>query len=120
MTESKEVILYVDDEQINLRLFQLMFRNQFDIVTALSANEGFEKLSSHPEIKHVITDYRMPGTNGFEFIQHAQPANQEKNFFMLSGFDQPVEVNQAIEQGVIKKYFTKPMNKVEILSALEN
>ena len=120
MVESKKIILYVDDEQINLRVFQLMFKNQFHIITALSAAEAVEKLAEHPGINFVISDYRMPEINGFDFILNVQPIYKEKNFFMLSGFDQPVEVNHAIEQGVIKKYFTKPMNKVEILSALEN
>ena len=40
----KRRILYVDDEEINLELFKLSFRNHFDIVTAKSAREGLQIL----------------------------------------------------------------------------
>ena len=60
-------MLYVDDEPENLRIFELTFRREFSILTAASAEEGLELLNANP-IAVVLSDHKMPGTTGVEFL----------------------------------------------------
>src|SRR5574344_479018 len=66
-----KTILYVDDEEINLRLFKATFRRDYNILTATSAKEGLEKLAKNT-VDLVITDQRMPEVNGVEFLSKVQ------------------------------------------------
>jgi response regulator RpfG family c-di-GMP phosphodiesterase len=60
-------ILYVDDEPDNLRVFELTFRHEFSVLTATSAEAGMEVLNENP-IAVVLSDQRMPGVTGVEFL----------------------------------------------------
>ncbi|HPV57322.1 MAG TPA: response regulator, partial [Tenuifilaceae bacterium] len=71
---SNNKILYVDDEQINLELFKINFRNDFDIRIANSALKGLEILQEE-EIDVVISDLKMPHMNGLEFIEKIKATN---------------------------------------------
>ena len=104
-------ILYVDDEKINLDLFKLSFLGKYEIITALSGNEGLKILENINDVSLVISDMRMPGMNGLEFIETASQKFNGIVYFMLSGYDKKPKISQAIENQLIKKYFTKPFNK---------
>ena len=58
-------ILYVDDEPDNLRIFELTFRRDFDILTAQTGDEGLRLLHENP-IAVVITSYSIHYTKLYE------------------------------------------------------
>ena len=62
-------VLYVDDEKDNLRIFDLTFRRAFTVLTANGAREGLELLAQHP-VAVVLSDQKMPGIEGVEFLSH--------------------------------------------------
>lgn len=109
-------ILYVDDEPINLRLFELAYDKIFKVLTAISGLDGLKLLEQHNNIDVVITDFRMPKMNGLEFIKEAYKHHRDKSYYVLSGYDQTPEIVDAINNKMIKKYFMKPFIK----STLEN
>jgi two-component system, response regulator, stage 0 sporulation protein F len=109
-------LLYVDDEPINLRLFQLAFENIFFVKTAISGPEGLNILANDHSIDVVISDFRMPKMNGLQFIQEAFKLNSKICYYILSGYDQTEEIRDAIQNKLIRKYFMKPFIK----SSLEN
>lgn len=83
MDNNKQVsILYVNDEQLNLELFKINFKNHYFVHTALSGHEGLDKLHNIQDISVVISDMRMPGINGIEFIKLAR-----KNFSHIAYFN---------------------------------
>ena len=47
MTEHRPKVLYVDDEPINLKLFEINFRKKFDVITANSGPEGLRILENN-------------------------------------------------------------------------
>ncbi|HRO73923.1 MAG TPA: response regulator, partial [Saprospiraceae bacterium] len=61
-------ILYLDDEEDNLTSFKAVFRRNFKIYTAQHAREALELLSANA-IDLVISDQRMPGISGVEFLE---------------------------------------------------
>ncbi len=107
-------ILYVDDEPVNLKLFELNFRKKYSVLTALSGTEGLEVLKASSYIDVVISDMKMPGMNGIEFIKKAKTDYPGIKFFILTGFDITDEIAEALEQNLIQEYFRKPFNMREI------
>ncbi|SMO76857.1 CheY chemotaxis protein or a CheY-like REC (receiver) domain [Saccharicrinis carchari] len=105
------VVLYVDDEPINLKLFNIMFRNIFKIITAQSGSEALELLQSNPEVNVVVSDMKMPGMNGLEFIETARIQRGEIPFFLLSGYGMTPEIEKALNDQLIDGYFQKPLKK---------
>ena len=85
MTERPK-ILYVDDEEINLEILKLTYRNEFEIVTATSGTEGLALLETHPDIHVIISDLKMPVMNGLEFIKEIKRKSNHKVCMLLTGF----------------------------------
>lgn len=116
----KITVLYVDDEPINLMLFEASFKSQYKVITAKSASDGLAKLNSHPEIKVVISDMKMPEMNGIEFITHAKKDYESLAYFILTGHDITNEIAGAINSKMISKYFHKPLKIRELEEAIHN
>lgn len=111
-------ILYVDDEEINLKLFKLIFGKKYNVLTAENAFEALNILKSDSDILIIISDMRMPKMNGLEFIKIAQKKFPKKKYYILTGFEITKEIKDALESGLIIKYFRKPFNKIELESAI--
>ncbi len=114
MMDEKITILYVDDEPLNLKLFEINLKKKFNILTAESGAEGLEQLKTNPQIAVVISDMKMPGMNGVEFIRLAKKDFPHIRFFILTGFDITEEIADALNERLIHKYFRKPFNMKEI------
>jgi response regulator RpfG family c-di-GMP phosphodiesterase len=113
-------ILYVDDEEPNLFLFQVAFEDKYEIITSISGQEGLEKLNNERnKIIIVISDMKMPEMNGVEFIRTAHKLHSHIGYFILTGYDYNDEIDQAIKDQVVNKFFTKPFKQEEIESAIE-
>jgi two-component system response regulator (stage 0 sporulation protein F) len=117
MTE-KISILYVDDEPVNLQLFKFNFHKKFNIITAASGFEGLDLLNHNPKISIVISDMKMPGMNGLEFITKAKLLFPGIVFFILTGFDITPEIEEALNTKLIRKYCNKPFKIKELEEAI--
>ena len=111
-------LLYVDDEPLNLTLFEINFQKKYTVRTALSGKEGLDILGSEPSIAVVITDMKMPGMNGIEFIRKAKENFPEIIFFILTGYEITEEITRALEEKLIHKYFKKPFLMKEMETAI--
>ena len=115
----KPKILYVDDESINLKLFKLIFSEKYEVFTAENGMQGLEVLANNHDIAIVVSDMKMPGMNGIEFIKTSKPIYPEISYFILTGYEITNEIQEALYTGLIIKYFRKPLNKSEIDSEIE-
>ena len=114
----KITILYVDDEPMNLKLFEINFCKKFNVLTALSGDEGLKILKNNHTINVVISDMKMPGMNGIEFIKKAQSDYPDIKYFILTGFDITDEISRALTNNLIQEYFQKPFNMKEIEASI--
>lgn len=112
--ETPIAILYVDDEPINVLLFERMFRKKYKVFTAHSGYLGLEILKTRDDLKVIITDMRMPGMNGIEFIQNAKKIYPNIIYYILTGYDITPEIQKSLDSGLIYKYFQKPFNMNDI------
>ncbi len=104
---NKYSILYVDDEESNLRGFKSLFFRDYKIFTAQSAEEGLQILEANP-VQLVITDQRMPQLNGVEFLRKIIPNHPNIIRVILSGYSDIEVIMQAVNECGIFRYMTKP------------
>lgn len=110
-SENVKTILYVDDEEVNLFLFEKIFEHDFKVVTAPSGQEGLEKLEKYSgQIDVVISDMRMPLMNGLEFISEAKGLFPDTSYFILTGYEFNTELEDALEMNLIDKVYKKPFD----------
>jgi response regulator RpfG family c-di-GMP phosphodiesterase len=115
VAEKNITILYLDDEDINLFIFEANFKNTFNVMTSNSAPKALKLLDDHKdEIIVVISDMRMPDMNGLEFIKEARKKHDNMYYYILTGFEYNEDINAAVESKLIKKFFNKPFEVREI------
>ena len=112
-------VLYVDDEINNLNSFKAAFRRDFEIYTAQSAREG-RKILDSCEIGVIITDQRMPGMTGIEFLESILAVFPDTIRILLTGFSDMNAVMDAINRGQVYKYLVKPWQNDELKLYIQN
>jgi DNA-binding NtrC family response regulator len=112
-------VLYVDDEINNLNSFRAAFRRDFDIHTAQSARDGRKILDAN-EIGVIITDQRMPGMTGIEFLESILTIYPDTIRILLTGFSDMHAVMDAINRGQVYKYLVKPWQNDELKLYIQN
>ncbi len=113
-------ILYVDDEELNLFIFKNNFESNYPVFTASSGEEGLEILKQNSDkIIVVISDMRMPTMSGIEFISKAKALYDNIVYFILTGYNSNKEIEQALEDKLIAKWFSKPFSVENIESAIQ-
>jgi two-component system NtrC family sensor kinase len=122
--DEKIRILFVDDEKNVLKSLQRSFLDEeYEILTADSGREGLDTLLEVFPIQVVISDYRMPGMNGVEFLMEVFDRWPETVRMVLSGYADTASIVSAINDGHIYKFIPKPWNedelKVTVINALE-
>ena len=116
--EKKYNVLYVDDEESNLRIFKTAFRRHYQVFTASTAEEGINILTQE-EIHLIVTDQRMPQMTGVEFLAKILPDYPDAVRMILTGFSDVQAIIEAINSGRVNRYITKPWNKDELKDILD-
>jgi len=102
-------ILYVDDEEKSLKYFGKAFADKFTILTATSAEEGYRLLEANADqIGVVMSDQRMPGEKGVQFLQKARQLRPRIIRILATAFTDLDAAIDAVNSGAIYKYVTKP------------
>jgi DNA-binding NtrC family response regulator len=117
MTTSKHPILLVDDESEILFSLRGLLRKDFDLYTAESGAEALEILRRQP-IHVLMTDQRMPAMTGVELLRRAQGDCPEAIRMIFTGYADIKAVIDAINQGKIYRYLTKPWDPDELRAVL--
>jgi len=120
MENSKKTILYIDDEDINLRLFKNTFRRDYFVLTASSAKEGLKILEQN-NIDLVITDQRMPEMTGVEFLSCVQKEfpHIPPGRMIISGYSDPEDIDLAFREYQLYKFISKPWNEEELSQIIQ-
>ncbi|HAN77210.1 MAG TPA: response regulator [Bacteroidales bacterium] len=113
-------ILYVDDEFLNLQIFKFNFGKKFNVLVADSGDEGLRILADNASISIVISDMKMPNMSGLEFIEIAKRMYPSICFYILTGFGMNEEIQKAMDEKLINRYFSKPLNLPLIESEILN
>ena len=110
-------ILVVDDEPEILYSLRGLLRREFEVHTAGSADEAMEVLRQQP-IHAIMTDQRMPEMTGVELLTEVQSEWPDAIRMVFTGYSDIKAVIDAINQGHIFRYITKPWDPDELKSIL--
>lgn len=113
MSGYKQEILVVDDEVEIIKSLRRQFMRQYKVNIASSADEALKILKEKP-IQVIISDQRMPGMNGSEFLSEVEKKYPDSIRMLLTGFADINAVIQAVNDGNIFRYVTKPWNPIEL------
>ncbi len=117
----KPRLLVVDDEQNILNSLQRFFKFKgYEVVTCLSGEKALEVLGQSPPFSVIISDYRMPGMNGVDFLKSARNLCPHTVRIVLSGFADLVAIISAVNEGSIFKFIAKPWNDEELHTTIQD
>lgn len=106
--QRQRTLLLVDDEpNIVNALKRTLRKDGYRILTASCAEEGLSLLAEH-EVGVILSDQRMPKTTGVEFLREVKQLYPKTMRIVLSGYTELESVTNAINEGAIYKFLTKP------------
>jgi DNA-binding NtrC family response regulator len=115
--QSKRPILVVDDEPEMLHSLRGLLRMEFEVHTAQNGFVALEILQQQP-IHVVMTDQRMPEMTGVQLLSQVQGESPEAMRIVFTGYADIKAVIDAINQGRIFRYITKPWDPDELRAVL--
>jgi diguanylate cyclase (GGDEF)-like protein/PAS domain S-box-containing protein len=105
--KDRTLLLVDDEENIISALKRLLRRDGYRIVVAHNASDALKCLSeTHVDV--ILSDQRMPGVSGVEFLRHAKELYPDTVRMVLSGFTDLQSVIDAVNEGAVYKFLTKP------------
>ena len=113
-------ILFVDDEPSALEGFQRVLHRKFDVHTATSGGEGLVAIQKDGPFAVVISDMRMPGMNGAEFLARVRQTAPETVRMLLTGHADLHSAIEAVNRGNILHFLTKPCERDVLVAAINS
>jgi DNA-binding NtrC family response regulator len=101
-------ILFVDDEENVLRAFERNLRPHFEIATAVGPAAGLSAIAGHGPYAVVISDLRMPGMDGIQFLTAVGKESPDSVRLIISGNADLQAAIAAMNEGGIFRFLTKP------------
>jgi len=112
-------ILIVDDEaNVLASLRRHLHRQKYEITTASSGLEGLELIQKQGPFAVIISDYRMPGMNGIEFLARAQQDAPDTVRMMLTGTSELDVALNAVNRGNIFRFMQKPIAPDDLIRSV--
>jgi signal transduction histidine kinase len=108
-------VLFVDDEEPNLVVFEAVCGDDFPVLTASSAADGLALMKEH-EIGVVLTDQRMPGMTGIELLEKVETEYPDTIRLLITAYSDLQAAEDAINRGHVRRYMRKPWEP-EVLRA---
>jgi ActR/RegA family two-component response regulator/GGDEF domain-containing protein len=113
-------ILFVDDESSALEGFQRILHRRFDIRTAISGGEGLVAIDRDGPFAVVISDMRMPGMGGADFLAQVRRRSPETVRMLLTGHADLHSAIDAVNRGQILHFLTKPCERDVLVAAINS
>ena len=113
-------ILFVDDDPRVLQAFERQFYKRFEIRTAIGPELGLQTLGADGPFATVVSDLRMPGMNGIEFLTRVRQASPDTVRVMLTGDADLSAAMAAVNEGKIFQFLTKPCPSDMLSRTLES
>lgn len=111
-------VLIVDDEQESLNLIHRTLRGRYVTSLARDGREGLLSLERNPAAA-VISDQRMPGMTGVEFLAEAARRFPYTQRILLTGYTEAEGLIEAINAGHVFGYLSKPWHPDDLLATLQ-
>ena len=106
-------VLCVDDEPGILRSLQWLLQKEFDVQIATSGQEALQLLQHH-DFDVIISDQRMPGMMGSQFLREARRISPRSMRILLTGYSDLQAILRSVNDGEVFRFVNKPWNIREL------
>jgi response regulator RpfG family c-di-GMP phosphodiesterase len=111
-------VLFVDDEPAVLDLYKEMLCHDFDLDTALGGEEGLSMIRERGPYPVVISDMRMAGMNGSQFLAQVRQHAPNTVRMLLTGYADLSAATSAVNEGYVFRFLAKPCKKEVLVKAI--
>ncbi len=118
-TDVQVKILVVDDEENILRAIRrLLMDEDLEVLTATSGEEALRILIADQDVGLIVSDQRMPGLTGVDFLEKARKIVPDTIRIVLTGYADVNAAIDAINRGGAYRYVTKPWKDDELVQII--
>ncbi|MBN9418270.1 hypothetical protein ABS71_09775 [bacterium SCN 62-11] len=111
-------ILLVEDDETALEVFrEALTEYEYEVVTARNGEDALQK-ARQQSFDLVVTDIRMPGTDGLQALEEVKALNPDTKSIVVTGYASEAETLKAMQIGV-GEYLKKPFRLSELLQAVK-
>jgi signal transduction histidine kinase len=113
----RHTLLVVDDEPDVVQSLQDLLRREYHVLGATHARDGLRLVQQQP-VHLVMTDQRMPEISGVEFLRRVRHDQPDAVRLLFTGYADIKAVIDAINEGHVYRYITKPWDPDELIATL--
>lgn len=119
--DDEVAVLYVDDDVVNLKVFEANFGKQLKVLTAASAAQALELVrSGRHELGVVLADERMPDMSGSELLELVAELCPHAHRMVVTAYADMDAVMRAVNRVKVTRYYYKPWVREELQQALDD
>ena len=112
--ENRPTVLCVDDEIRSLETLERTLDEEFDVLTAGSADEAMALLERN-DVQAILCDQRMPDKTGVELLTEVRERWPQIARLILSGYTDSEDIIKGLNEAGILQYITKPWHPDNLL-----
>ena len=113
MSEKIGKVLCVDDEPHELRALQWLLNRDFEVHTAVSAQEGLRRLHSH-DFDVVVSDQSMPEVSGMDFLREVRRVAPRAMRILLTDCADFDAMVRSVNESEVFRFISKPWDIKEL------
>jgi signal transduction histidine kinase len=113
MKANRRPLMVVDDEPDVLQSLHDLFRREYRVLAYARAADALGALEE-VDVPVVLSDQRMPGLSGVEFLRQVKRLRPETTRLLFTGYSDITAVIDAINEGHVFRYITKPWDSTEL------
>jgi len=114
----QRTLLLVDDEENIVAALRRVLRSEgWRVLSATSAEQALQLMARH-EVDVILSEQRMPGMTGVELLRRARQLYPDTIRLVLSGYTELQSIMDAINEGAIYKFLTKPWDDEQLRAHL--
>lgn len=118
----KHTVLLVDDDRSNLYVLSDLLDGMVRLLSAESGPQALSLLQEYKEesgIQLIISDQRMPGMSGVEFLLQSVTYQPNAKRILLTGYEDTGAIIKLVNEGQLYQYIRKPFDHDEFLTTIK-
>lgn len=112
-------VLFVDDEPNILQAIKRSLRKDFEVVIAVGPEAGLKELTDSEPFAMIVSDMRMPGMSGVDFLQASKQLSPNSVRVMLTGNHDQKTAMDAVNDGEVFRFLTKPCDVTTLRQVIQ-
>jgi DNA-binding NtrC family response regulator len=116
MNSQKPLVLAIDDEVDMLATYQSIFKKNYSILTASSADQALKLIKAEP-LSLILLDIRMPKVDGLQLLKQVKEIDRTLEVIMVTASKDIASAVEAMKLGAFD-FVTKPFDVKELLAII--